>query len=152
LYAQWQDLTFAVSVAANPAVGVTTKTGAGSYLYNANATVTWTLTAGYEVTSVTDNGDVVFAVTLPPTQLCAHRNSGQTTRIVINTRLTIYSLTYDGRGGTYNSSDTYSNNKTIGESFTVTQTSLRRAVSTSLAGVRPPAQRYRTPAMRPAPI
>ena len=126
LYAIWQDQTFVVSVTANPTAGVTAKSGAGTYIYGTNTTVTWTVAAGYEVTSVTDN-----AVTVPASSYTgnSYTLSGLTAdhAIVINTQKTLYNLTYNGNGGTVGGNASYSSTKTMGTSITVDQNTFTRA-------------------------
>jgi uncharacterized repeat protein (TIGR02543 family) len=118
LYAVWKDQTFAVTVLANPAVGVASKTGAGTYLYGSDATVSWTLAEGYEITSVTDNGTPLDAAqytgnSYALTGLVADHE------IQINTVMTLFTLTYNGNGGTFGGSGSYSSTKTMGTSFSV---------------------------------
>ncbi|MCE5187792.1 MAG: InlB B-repeat-containing protein, partial [Eubacteriales bacterium] len=118
LYAQWRDQTFSVTVTANPAAGVSAQTGAGSYVYNTNATVTWTLTNGYEITSVTDNDSIVPASSYTGNSYTINGLLADHA-IIINTQLTLFHLTYNGNGGTYNSSGSYSLTKTMNTSVTV---------------------------------
>ncbi|HML69391.1 MAG TPA: InlB B-repeat-containing protein, partial [Clostridia bacterium] len=112
LYAIWENKTFGVSVTANPAAGVSAKSGAGTYVYGANATITWTLATGYEITSVTDNG-----TTLPSAAYTGNTYtvSGITAdhAIVINTRMTLFTLTYNGNGGMVGGNGSYSSTKTM---------------------------------------
>ena len=105
---------------------VESKSGAGTYVYGANATITWTYAPGYEVTSVTDNG-----TTLPS---AAYAGNSYTLSgiaadhaIVINTRMTLFSLTYNGNGGTVGGNASYSATKTMGTSFAVDANTFTRA-------------------------
>ncbi|NLI52871.1 MAG: InlB B-repeat-containing protein, partial [Clostridiales bacterium] len=118
LFAIWEDETFDVSVTATPAAGVTAKSGAGTYDYGTDATVTWTLASGYELTSVTDNGTLVPAASYAGNSY-AITGITEDHDIVINTQMTLFTLTYDGNGGTVGGDATYSMTKTTGTSFTV---------------------------------
>ena len=126
LYAIWQDQTFTVSVTANPAVGVSAKSGAGTYVYGTNTSVTWTLATGYELTSVTDN---TFTVPASSYTGNSYTLSGLTADhdIVINTQKTLYNLTYNGNGGTVGGNASYGSTKTMGTSVTVDQNTFARA-------------------------
>jgi uncharacterized repeat protein (TIGR02543 family) len=126
LYAIWQDITYNVTVTANPTAGVTAKSGAGIYIYNATATITWTVAAGYEITSVTDNGATVPAASYTGN---SYKLTGLLAdhAIVINTQKTLFTLTYNGNGGTAGGNASYSSNKTMGTSFTVDANTFTRA-------------------------
>ncbi|PKM38579.1 MAG: hypothetical protein CVV04_14460, partial [Firmicutes bacterium HGW-Firmicutes-9] len=118
LYAIWEDQTFDVTVTADPVEGVSSKSGAGIFVYNASTTVTWTLAAGYEVTSVTDNGTTVDAASYVGN---SYTLSGiiEDHAVVINTQKTLFTLSYDGNGGLAGGNPSYSSTKTMGTSFTV---------------------------------
>ncbi|MEN6637221.1 MAG: InlB B-repeat-containing protein, partial [Clostridiaceae bacterium] len=126
LYAIWEDQTFAVTVTANPAAGVSANSGAGTYVYGTNTTVTWTVAAGYQMTSVTDN-----TVTVPVSSYTgnSYTLSGIAAdhNIVINTQKTLYNLTYNGNGGTVGGNASYSSTKTMGTSFNVDGNTFTRA-------------------------
>ncbi|MEZ4509911.1 MAG: InlB B-repeat-containing protein, partial [Eubacteriales bacterium] len=118
LYAIWEDQTFDVTVTADPVEGVSSKSGAGIYVYNASTTVIWTVAAGYEVTSVTDNGATVDAASYVGN---SYTLIGITEdhAVVINTQKTLFTLSYDGNGGLAGGDPSYSTTKTMGTSFTV---------------------------------
>ncbi len=118
LYAIWEDQTFSVSVTADPDAGVSAKSGAGTYVYGADPVVTWTLAAGYEITSVTDNGTTVPAASYTGNSY-ALTDIALDHDIVIHTQMTLFSLTYDGNGGTAGGNASYSSTKTMNTSFAV---------------------------------
>ena len=125
LYAIWEDMTYLVSVSAVPEAGVVSSSGAGTYVYGADATVTWALTTGYEITSITDNGVPVPAASYAGG---SYTISGilEDHDIVLNTQMTLFTLTYDGNGGTADVDESYSMTKTTGTSFTVDENTFAR--------------------------
>ncbi|MPM16370.1 hypothetical protein SDC9_62749 [bioreactor metagenome] len=126
LYAIWEDQTFGVTVTASPAAGISASSGAGIYVYNTDATVGWTVAAGYELTGVTDNGVAVPANTDTDGHYVI-RNILEDHAVVIQTKLKDLTLTYNGNGGTAGGSGSYGTTKTMGASFSVDANTFTRS-------------------------
>ena len=102
LFAKWKPIAYAVSLSLAEAGSASALSGAGSYNYHEDATLSWVPASGYLTVSVTDNGTVMpmsgNSYTINDIEI-AHN-------VVVTLEQKTYALTYVAHNGTTEKTET----------------------------------------------
>ncbi|MEN6339552.1 MAG: InlB B-repeat-containing protein, partial [Clostridiaceae bacterium] len=115
LYAIWRTATYSVNASVTPSGTGSITGGTGTFDFGTDTTVTWTVAAGYAVSSVTDN-TVPVSVT---GNFYTLNDLSSSHTIVVTLAKTSFNLTYNGNGGTSGGSGSHSSTLTIGDPYIV---------------------------------